>query len=64
MVTENIMISEISQRKRQIAYDFTQIWNLKHTHTKQKQTHRYRKQTGGYQKGVWEWTKGMRGSTV
>ena len=44
-----------SDRKRQILYDITYMWNLKiiqmNLYTKEKQTHRHRKQTYGYQKG-------------
>ena len=44
MDLEGIMLGEID-RKRQIPYDFTYMWNLI-KQTKQKQTHRYREQTG------------------
>ena len=45
-----------SERKRQIPYDISYMWNFKkmipmNLFTKQKQTHRHRKQTYGYQKG-------------
>ena len=46
-----------SERKRQIPYDITYMWNLKYETneliTKQKQTHGHRKQTYGYQRGKW-----------
>ena len=51
MDLENIMLSEISQRK-QILYDISYMWNLKkinNLYAKQRQTHRYRIQTSGYQ---------------
>ena len=45
------MVSEISQRERQVQYDITYMQNLKNTIlvkiTKRKQTHRYREQTNG-----------------
>ena len=52
MDLEDIMLSEIRVRERQIPYDFTYVWNLKNKtkeQTKQKSTHSYREQTGGYQ---------------
>ena len=54
MDLENIMLSEVRQRKTSYV---TYIWNLKkkmiqmNLFTKQKQTHRHRKQTYGYQRG-------------
>ena len=56
MDLENIMLSEMSDRERQILYDITYMWNLKNNannanvYIKQKQTHRHRKQPYGYQK--------------
>ena len=44
-----------SDRKRQILYGFTYMWNLKKQNktnkskTKQTQTYKYRRQTAGYQ---------------
>ena len=51
MDLENIMLCEISQRKK-ILYDITYMQNLKNNTNKyeQKQTQRYRKQTC-YQRG-------------
>ena len=49
---ESTMLSEISQRKTQILYDLSYMWNLKNklvNITKKKQTHRYKEQTSGYQ---------------
>ena len=43
-----------SERERQIPYDITYMWNLKHNTNismKQKQTHRQREQTCGCQGG-------------
>ena len=51
MVLESIMLSEMSDRERQILCDITYMWNLKiklNLYIKQKQTHRHRKQTYGY----------------
>ena len=48
MNLEGIMLRD---RKRQIPYDFTYMWNLKNKQTnktKQKQTYRYREKTGGF----------------
>ena len=50
------MLSEMSDRERQIVYDITYRWNLKKynnlvNRTKKKQTHRYQEQTSGYQWG-------------
>ena len=46
MDLEGIMLSEMSERERQILYDITYTWNLKYSKlmniTKKKQTHRYR----------------------
>ena len=58
MDLEDIMLSEINQRKR--LHDITYMWNLKKYKklvniTKKQQTHRYREQTSGYQ-----WDKGRR----
>ena len=42
------------ERKRQILYDITYMWNLKygtHLSTKEKQTHRLREETCGFQGG-------------
>ena len=45
------MLSEI----KQIAYDFTHMWNIKKTNEstnkKQNQAYKYREQTDGYQRG-------------
>ena len=53
-----IMLSEITQRERQILYIFTFMWNPKnkaHEQIEQKQMHRYREQTSVYQRGKgWE----------
>ena len=56
MDLEFIILSEESQRERQISYAITYLWNLKkmiqmNLFTKQKQIHRHRKQTYVYQKG-------------
>ena len=51
MDLENIKLSEMSDRERQILCDITYMWNLKiklNLYIKQKQTHRHRKQTYGY----------------
>ena len=48
MDLEGIMLSEMSDRERQILYDFTCMWNLKNKtneQTKQKQSYRYGEQT-------------------
>lgn len=37
--TEGIMLSEISETKRQIMYEFTHMWNIKLNKT---ETHSYR----------------------
>ena len=58
MDLENIILSKVSDRERQIVllYNTTYMWNLKPNtnectvYTKQKQTHRYRKQTCAYQR--------------
>ena len=47
MDLEGIVLSEISQRKRN-TYEESKNQNK---HTNQKQTHKYREQTGGCQKG-------------
>ena len=51
MQLEIIILSEISQKERQIPYDITYIWNIKYGTNepiyKQKQTHRPREQTCG-----------------
>ena len=48
-------------RKEQILYDFTYMWNQKQTNKiKQNQVHRYREQISGYQRGgglVAKWVK-------
>ena len=54
MDLEGIMLGEID-RKKQIPYDFTYMWNLIEQ-KKQKQTHKYREQTGDYQ-----WGRGLLG---
>ena len=50
-----IILSEVSQRERQIPCDFTYIWNQNMTQTnlptKQKQTQGHREQTYGFQRG-------------
>ena len=54
MDPEIIILSEKSERERQIPYDVTYTWNLKYDmniSTKQKQTHRHREQTCGCQGG-------------
>ena len=49
MDLEGIMLSEVSQTKKDIQHDFTYMWKNKR---KQKQSYRYREQTtGGRQKG-------------
>ena len=48
--TRDYLLSEVSQRERQIPCDITYMWNLKYNTNepmKQKQNHRYREQTGG-----------------
>lgn len=35
---DSIMLSEMSDRERQMPYDFTYMWNLKTKQTNQKQT--------------------------
>ena len=53
---EGIMLNEMSDRERQIPYNFTYVWNLKNKKTniiKQK-THRYREETSGCQRWGWE----------
>ena len=56
MELEDIMLSEISQRERQILHDFTYIWNLKNKKTKQNKTHRYRVVVSR-EEGAWVWVK-------
>ena len=54
MNLEDIMLSEISQRKTiSIWFHIYCMWNLKNktNKTKEKQTHRYRKQIDGFQRG-------------
>ena len=50
-----IILSDMSDRQRQISCDITYMWNLKmiqmNLFTKQNQTHRRSKQTYGYQSG-------------
>ena len=47
----------MSDRERQMPYDFTYMWNLENKineQTKQQQTHKYRQQTDGCQmEGDW-----------
>ena len=39
------------EEERQILYDFTHIWKLKKTSSKEmKKNHKYREQTGSYQR--------------
>ena len=49
------MLSEMSDRERQILFDITYMWNIKimqiNVYAKQKQTYGYSKQTSGYQMG-------------
>ena len=57
-----ITLTEMSDRERQIPYDFTYRWNLKNktnkrNKTKQKQTHRYRELVVARGKGVGRWVK-------
>ena len=56
MELEDIMLSEISQRERQILHDFTYIWNLKNKKNKQNKTHRYRVVVSR-EEGAWVWVK-------
>ena len=58
MDLEGIMLSEMSDRERQILYDITyhlyvesKKYNKLVNITKKKQTHRYREQTSGYPSG-------------
>ena len=53
MDLEGFMLSEVLDRERQIVYDFTYMWNLKNTASKQKwkQTHRFREGAGGRLRG-------------
>ena len=53
---EGIKLNEI--RERQIAYNFTYMWNQnKQANKQQKNTHKYRDQTGDCQRWVEGWTK-------
>ena len=49
MDLENIILSEMSDSKRQILYDIIYMWNLKiiqmNSFIRQKESHRHRKQT-------------------
>ena len=49
------MLSEMSDRERQILFDITYMWDIKimqiNVYAKQKQTYGYSKQTSGYQMG-------------
>ena len=48
---EIIILSEVSQKEKEISYVITYMWNLKHgtnsVSMKQKQSHRHREQTCG-----------------
>ena len=62
MDLEGIRLSEISQRDRQILYDFSNMWNLKENkineQTKLKQIHRYRQN----KLMVTRWERGLGGT--
>ena len=65
MNLEDIMLSEISQRKTN-TYDFTHVESKKNktNKIKQKQPYRYREKISGYQRGrrLWhsvKWIKGV-----
>ena len=53
---ENITVSEISQKEKDMLYDVTYMWNTKNSENesvcKQKQTHRHRKYIYRYRKGT------------
>ena len=47
MDPESFILSELIQKEKDISYDITCMWNLKHdtNELKQKQTHRHKVQT-------------------
>ena len=59
----DIILSEVSQRERQIPYDTTYIWNLNmaqmNLFMKYKQTHRHREQICGCHREGVGWTRSL-----
>ena len=50
MDNESIVLSEMSQTKRQILYHLNYKWKSKNNNNNNNQAHRYREQFGGCQK--------------
>ena len=63
MDLENIMLSEMSHRERQVTCGFTYMWNRTHTNKTEQNKNRNRDQRDGFQRGG-GWVEDVKENTV